>query len=358
MKNLFKLLFLSLFAITFSSCNNEDTKQLTISASGSGQITAPTSGFSAVLNPLEKQTNPALTVTWSPADYGVPTAINYKVEFAKSGTNFATPFVAGSTSNTSLSWTVGELNGAVTSAGLDPFVQGSLDIRIISTVGTTESTPQLSDIITVLITPFTTALPKIAVPGNHQGWDPPTAPLLASSGFGKTDYEGYVWLDGQFKFVAPNENGAFQWGNLDWGDASGIDGVVTGVLVAEGEGNSTADAGYYLVKANTDPAVLTYSTTAVSWGIIGAATPTGWDSDTDLVYNPITRTLSVDINLVPGDFKFRGNNQWAQFDLGTVDADGFLQFGGNLTFGGSAGNYHVVLDLSNPRAYTFSITAN
>ena len=352
MKKIFKLLFLSLFIITISSCDNEDQELLTISAEGSGEITAPESGFKQILNPEEDQTNTAFTLTWNSADYGVPTGITYNVEFAKEGTDFAEPYLAGSTSNTFISWSISEFNGIVISAGLSPFVEGGLDIRIISTVGSLGSTPQTTDMITVFITPFTTDLPTISVPGNHQGWDPPTAPLLAASAFGETNYEGYIWLDGGYKFLAPNETGGFFWGNTDWGD----DGTFTGILVEEGESDCTSDTGYFFVKANTDE--LTYSTADVSWGVIGAATPTGWDSDTDLVYDSATRTLSVDIDLTPGSFKFRGNNEWGAFDLGTVDDDGFLQGGGDLTFDGASGNYHVVLDLSNPREYTYSITAN
>ena len=77
-----------------------------------------------------------------------------------------------------------------------------------------------------------------------------------------------------------------------------------------------------------------------------------------MVYDPVSRTLSVDVDLTAGPFKFRGNDEWGAFDLGTLDDDGNLQNGGDLTFDGAAGNYHVVLDLSNPRAYTYSITAN
>ena len=360
MKKIFKLLFLSIFLITFISCDNEDQELLTISTNGSGAITAPESGSIYILNPEENQLNTILTLTWNPADYGIPTEVTYKVDFAKSGTDFAEPFLAGSTTNTNLSWNISELNGAAVTAGLAPFIEGSLDIRITSTIGSTSSSPQIMELITIKVTPYTTDLPKIAVPGNHQGWDPPTAPLLASSTFGAADYEGYVWLDGQFKFVAPNETGGFFWGNLDWGDASGVEGSYTQELIDDGEGNCGTDdaegTGYYFVKADTEN--LTYSLSLVNWGVIGAATPTGWDSDTDLIYDSATRTLSVDIDLVPGPFKFRGNDEWAQFDLGTIDADGFLQGGGDLTFDGSAGNYHVVLDLSNPREYTFSITAN
>ncbi len=352
MKNIFKFLFLLTFTVTLFSCDNEDQAQLTISPKGAGEITSPEAGTVFVLNPEENQTNTIFTITWNSADYDVPTAINYVVEFAKAGTAFAEPFVAGSTSNTYLSLNIGEFNGAVVGAGLTPFTQEELEVRITSTVGRLGSTPQVSEPITILVKAFTTDLPTIAVPGNHQGWDPATAPLLAASGFGKTDYVGYVWLDGGHKFIAPNETGGFFWGNTDWG----WDGATAGVLVETDEKDLVATAGYYFVQA--DPAKLTYKETPVSWGIIGAATPTGWDSDTDLVYNAATRTLDVDINLIPGAFKFRGNNEWGAFDLGTVDADGLLQGGGDLTFDGAAGNYHVSLDLSNPRAYTFTLMPN
>lgn len=352
MNKIYKILFLSVFVITLSSCDNEDMEQLTVSPKGSGEITAPESGFSLVLNPLETQTNTAFTLTWNPADYDIPTEITYNVEFGKAGTDFEIPILAGSTINNYLSWNLMEFNGAVSSAGLLPFVEGGLDVRVTSTVGTLGSTPQVFEKITGFVTPFTTDLPKISVPGNHQGWDPDTAPLLASSGFGLTDYEGYVWLDGDYKFTAPNEQGNFTW-DVNWGD----DGSYTGVLLENSDDNCVADpVGYYFVVADTGE--LTYNITSVNWGVIGDATPTGWDSDTDLAYDSETQTLSVDIDLIPGPLKFRGNDEWGAFDLGTVDDDGYLQGGGDLTFDGNAGNYHVVLDLSNPREYTYSITPN
>ncbi|MDV7188555.1 SusE domain-containing protein [Lutibacter sp. TH_r2] len=354
MKKILKYIFLSLFTITIVACDNEDQELLVVSTQGSGQITAPSTGTAYVLNPLEEQTNPIFTLTWDSADYGNPTEIDYSIEFAKAGTDFADPYVAGETTNNLITWNILEFNGAVVTAGLSPFIEGELEIRVVSTVGATGVETQTSEPISVFVTPFTTDLPTIAVPGNHQGWDPATAPLLASSAFGETDYEGYVWLDGEYKFIAPDQTGSFFWGNTDWGD----DGTFSGKLIDEdGEANANATvAGYYFVQANTTD--LTYATTAVSWGIIGEATPTGWDADTDLVYDSETRILSVDIDLAPGGFKFRGNNEWGAFDLGTVNDDGNLVSGGDLTFEGASGNYHVVLDLSNPREYTYSITAN
>lgn len=358
MKNILKYLLLSLFFVSITSCDNEDQTQLVIMQNGSGEITAPAMGTKYILNPEEVSTNPALTLTWNAADYDIPTEIKYTVEFAKSGTEFAEPFIAGSTTNLALSWNIQEFNGAAIGAGLDPFVEGDLDIRVISTVGSFDVQPQTSETVTIVVTPFTTALPLISVPGEHQGWDPATAPTLAASAFGETDYEGYVWLtyDAKegYKFTAPNAQGNFNW-DLNWGD----DGTFTGKLKDNSNNdneNCKVDAtAYYFLEANTDD--LTYKATAVSWGIIGAATPTGWDSDTDMMYDADSRTLYIDIDLTAGPFKFRGNDDWA-FQFGSFNADGFLTRDGDYTFDGPSGNYRVVLDLSNPREYTYSITAN
>ena len=355
MKKIFKLLFLSIFIITFTSCDNEDMELLTISAQGSGQITAPESGYSQILNPEEDFTNTAFTLVWNAADYGIPTGINYKIEFAKEGTDFAEPIVAGSTSNTVYSWNITEFNGAVTSLGLAPFVEGGVDIRVVSTVGSLDSTPQTTDMITVYVTPFTTDLPTISVPGNHQGWDPATAPLLASSGFGETNYEGYVWLDGEFKFTGPNDLGNFDW-TYNWGD----DGSFSGILLANSDTNCTAEVGYYIVKADTE--ALTYSTTPISWGVLGDATPTGWDSDTDMVYDADTKTLKVTLDLIKQDapdhgIKFRADDVWT-LNYGDTGADGSLDEGGDNIGVPESGNYTITLDLSNPRDYTYSLVKN
>ena len=361
MKNIFKVLFLSILLVTITSCDNEDSVQLTLAAQGGGVITEPAQGTTIVLNPAESQTNPALTINWTASEYGTPTEVTYTVELAQTGTSFAEPFLAAATTNRYVTWNIGELNNIAVSSGLTPFMEGELDIRITSTVGTTGSLLQVSETVSIFVTPFTTDLPKIGVPGIHQGWDPASAPALAASAFAQTDYEGYVWLDSApeegdsdgFKFVAPNELGVFNW-DVNWGD----DGTFSGKLGSAANCLVSED-GYYFVKADTDPETLTYSTTPVSWGIIGAATPTGWDSDTDLVYDPATRTLSVDIDLTSGNgWKFRGNNEWGPFEYGSFDADGYLTPGGDYTFDGPSGNYHVVLDLSNPREYTFTLTAN
>tara|TARA_R110001592_G_scaffold46660_1_gene148464 strand:- start:1431 stop:3062 length:1632 start_codon:yes stop_codon:yes gene_type:complete len=199
--------------------------------------------------------------------------------------------------------------------------------------------------------------PRIAVPGNHQGWDPPSAPQLEASSLSTTDYEGYVWLDGQHKFVGPDANGDFNWGNTDWGDASGVDGSFTQILAVDGEGNiGTPDGpGHYFIQADTG--ALTYSEIMYQWGVIGDSTPGGWDSDTDMTYDAGTSTWRITLDLVAGQIKFRANDDWG-WNYGDTGADGSLENDGDNLVIDAAGNYTVVLDLSTPRAYTYSVILN
>jgi len=346
MKNTFKFLFAFIAFAGLMSCEDEENFQI-LDPVGDFSILTPDAGTNVILDP-NLQTNPAITLTWSSANYGTPTEIQYVVELAIAGTEFASPVVGATTTGTNVTWNVLELNGAAVAAGLTPFQEGGLDIRVKATAGTTGSLEQVSNTVTVFLTTFSTDLPKIAVPGNHQGWNPPTAPKLASSAFGETDYEGFVWLDGEYKFLAPDASGAFNWGNTDYGD----DGSFSGILVEQDESNCQAGAGYYLVKANTT--ALTYSTVQTNWSIIGAATPGGWGAGTALTYNTETKLWEGTMALSAGEFKFRANDAWT-INYGG-DPAAMSQDGGNLSVD-AGGTYLVKLDFTNPRLYTYELIA-
>lgn len=359
MKNIVKSFLSIALVASLISCEDEQDL-LFLTPEGSFEILTPSSGDEVELSP-STPLNPGLTLSWEDANYGTtPTEITYEVEIDKTGDNFDTPLVLTSTTNTFVTINSAALNSAVLTIGLTPFSQGSIDIRIKSSVGSEGSVILYSNVINYLVTPFSTDLPKLYVIGNFLSnsgygadWSPAaTLPSLASSAFGETDYEGYVMMNvasPEFKLIPTNTSF-----DGDYGD----DGNFAGTLAQTGEENiQLSAAGYYRIRANTS--TLTYTVAPVSWGIIGAATPTGWDSDTDLTYNPTTKKLEIaSIYLNPGPFKFRGNNAWSNgFDLGTVNADGYLVDGGDLTFSGPAGNYKVILDLSNPRRYTYELIA-
>ena len=95
-----------------------------------------------------------------------------------------------------------------------------------------------------------------------------------------------------------------------------------------------------------------------SWGIVGDATPNGWESKEDLPMHPITNKPGQwearHVELKTGEIKFRFNNDWP-VNYGDKDRDGMLEpFGGNIPIQG--GNYDIVLDLSKPSKPTYTVT--
>ena len=87
---------------------------------------------------------------------------------------------------------------------------------------------------------------------------------------------------------------------------------------------------------------------ANTWGLIGPAQPGGWDVDTDLekVSDDPEIWCVKDIELAGDKFKFRGNDEWKDYDLGggTVALDTIIELskgGGDMSI--EAGTYTVYL---------------
>ncbi|MEL6986426.1 MAG: SusF/SusE family outer membrane protein [Bacteroidota bacterium] len=116
----------------------------------------------------------------------------------------------------------------------------------------------------------------------------------------------------------------------DWTDNWGGDDFPTGVGVPGG-GNIPVQAGEYNVSFNVITLEYSFETTSPVYdaiGIIGSATPGGWDNDTDMIQNPENPfEWSLNITLVDGDAKFRANDNWDvswggdDFPSGTATSD-------------------------------------
>lgn len=372
MKKILKIsaLFLVL-AATFSCEDDEIPTANMITPENGPVLITPQAGTSIVLSP-DLMENPALTLAWEDAAYSVQTPITYNVEFAEAGTDFASPIVIATTTQKTVTWSVEQLNGfAIDPDGLNltPFEENEFDVRVVSSVGDGNAVAMASNAITITVTPYTTDNPVLYVIGNFLNasgygadWSPAaTLPFLEASAYGKTDFEGYVYLNvtsgnPEYKYLPTNTSF-----DGDWGD----DGSFAGGLAQEGESNIVASApGYYFLKANTgvvsasNPDGLTYSALQTNWGLIGNGTPTGWDSDTDMTYDPATKKWTIEIMLTSGlKMKFRANDGW-DHNLGDTDPDGILNFGGaDIDTPATSGMYKVELDLSHPRNYTYTVTA-
>lgn len=154
MKNLNKILiaFISVLAI---SCSGDDVENRPVIVEGTTPVLlTPKSDFNMVLLQSE-ETKLATTFVWEQATYeGDATVINYTIEFAKKGTNFATPYTAATSTSTYKDFTVGELNSAMINAGFPAKVESEVDIRVKSTIGGVGSTPQFSNSFTIKLTPY------------------------------------------------------------------------------------------------------------------------------------------------------------------------------------------------------------
>lgn len=190
--------------------------------------------------------------------------------------------------------------------------------------------------------------PVIYVPGGYQGasgygadWTPAVAPRLASVS-SDDRYEGYIYFknNSEFKFTAgPN------W-NLNWGDDD-ADGTLN-----QNGANINVQAGFY--KINVDLNTMTYSLTKTDWGMIGSATPKGWDGDTEMTYDPDSKEWVANVELKAGEIKFRANGGWA-INLGDDGANGTLEYNGANIAIGEPGRYDVRLKLGTPD-YTYTIS--
>ena len=291
----------------------------------------------------EQETETFAEFKWEPASYGLSLALSNALQMDKAGNNFANPMTLSTTITNKVAITVGDINKEMLKLDLPTGQPSEVEFRIVSSITGVTYENVTSNVIKATITPYLAEVnyPTLYTPGNHQGWDPATsAPIYSVSN--PDVYEGYLYLDGEFKFTGqPN------WDGPNYGAGSS-----PGALSTDGgAGNINAAAGYYFATVNTN--ALTYTLKAMAWGVIGSATPTGWDSDTKFTYDASTMTLKIDnIKLTDGELKFRANNDWVDNLGGSLD---------NLTPGGdniqvSAGEYTLTLDLTKP-AYSAKLTA-
>lgn len=351
------LLFLSIVGLlALSSCDKGEMGPVMSTSPGAPSITSPDAGSSYVLTE-SAAADTAMTVEWTVPDYGFTAAVTYDVQMGVAGDNFASPIDLGNVNQPKYSITVGDLNNRLLANGFAPDQETLAQFRVVASVSDSLD-PMISEPISLAFTPYEVIInyPEIYVPGNYQAasgytsdWSPDVAPALTSL---KSDdkYEGYVYMangSNLFKFT-PDRN----W-DADWGD-TGADGT----LDAGGDNITLADAGYY--KINVDLNTLTYTTLNTTWGLIGSATPNGWDSDQNMTYDPDAKVWTITLDLTAGDganeIKFRANDAW-DLNYGDTGADGYLDAGGDNIIVPEAGNYTVTLDLSGPR-YTYTLTKN
>lgn len=328
MKNTIKLLIAFISILTLSCTEDVEHKAAADKTSGISLL-APTSSFNLILDGA-KLNNLATTFVWNDSENSsAGSSVNYTIEAAKSGTNFEKTVVLGTeTTNLFEDITVGNLDAAAKALGLPALVEGLMDVRVKSSAG-------ISNYYTLKVTPYQ---PNWGIIGDAtpSGWDLSTDMIYNAT----TDtYSISLGLKtGAFKFRLDNS-----W-TTNYGDTG------NNLSLEAGGDNIPVTAGNYTIVANFK--TLTYTITPIvnAWGVIGDATPTGWDSDTLMDYNPTTQKYSIIIKMKVGTFKFRLNHGWDS-NYGDDGNNLSLDSGGANIAITTAGTYYITADF-NGLSYT------
>lgn len=165
--------------------------------------------------------------------------------------------------------------------------------------------------------------------GNESGWS--TSHTLAGDGNGK--YQGYYWLDGEYKFKPNADN----WDNdLEYVSGDAMSGTLT-----DGGGPNCPNPGAGFYQINIDASSMSFNLMKVeSIGMIGGFN--NWGGDLEMTYNQAEGCWEAITDEVSGEYKFRVNHDWA-INWGGSE-DNLVQDGGNLTI--EAGTYKFQLYIS------------
>ena len=344
MKKIYLIVLTIFTAVIFNSCVEDDSVQFI--AQSPAEFGFTNSFLSEYTLVPSAANNIGERFTWSKADFDVPTNVSYELQYSVSG-DFTDAQSIGTTTNTEMVVTIGQLLTIAEEAGLDsdPNTEepnsGTLYFRVRAYVGTADSDTEVFSEPAAL----NVVLPEVVegsgveistwgvVGSGYNNWG-----AFEDAPFYTTDQANvlvtYVTLvDGEIKFRENN----------DWGNNLGDDGA-DGTLEAGGA-NITVTAGTYKIVLDLNNN--TYTIEAYSWGIVGSAY-NDWGNagpDAKFYYDYTTDTFKVGVKLVDGDFKIRLNNDWGT-NYGDTGADGTLDAGGdNIT--ATAGYYTITLDLNN-----------
>lgn len=297
-----------------------------------------------------------LSFAWEPASLEVGAEIEYAV-FAY----FNAPAGPGSraipdeavelvrTTETAFSMTQETFNELVVKAGAPEGQQSEITLYIKAySAEIPEGLESAS--VNILVTTYSVNYPeKLYVIGSHQGWNPASAPSMPMTDV-KGIYECFVNLtttdgaDAEFKFASqPNWDGTNLGKSGDITPTTDADGNIVindyALNTDPSAGNLVLPSGIYRIRVNYKTKTFT-ALKIERVGIIGSATPTGWDSDTEMTYDPAANTWSLTTNLIGGEYKFRMNNNWTY----SIGDNGQFENGGNFTFANTDGEYKIIVN--------------
>ncbi|RMG78973.1 MAG: SusF/SusE family outer membrane protein [Bacteroidetes bacterium] len=349
MRNLYIFTGILCAALFLGSCEDVALDPV-VNPTTAPTLTSPSAGSVFTLDESQSGASVA-TFEWTAADFGYSAGITYTLELDLAGNDFADAVTIGVTNRTAFSdLTVGKLNNILLAKGLPFGFENELEIRVCASVSDLVET-LCSELVPIKINPYQAEVvyPFLTIPGSYQNWDPADTTHAIYSRKSDGVYEGFIYFgidDALFKFAQ-----GLSW-DTNWGDIE-----PDGVLDAGGIGNDIPipdGAGMYFIRCDLN--TLTYTVTKTDWGVVGDATPGGWDTDTDLTWDDARQVLTLTTDLSVGEIKFRANDAW-DFNFGDDFNNGTLEPDGANIPVTEAGNYTIDLYLTVPDYY-YTMTKN
>ncbi len=347
------------------------------------------------------------TISWD-RNNGVATVSKYKIEIAKSGTNFADPQLLNNGDDINIvgndrkyDLKVKELNALINQfTGFQCGIPISIDVRVKSTLGNTAENAVVqysSNLISLNVTPYSISTPilSFATSVSNAVLGPKVG---AESIYSVPIYEGYIYLTaGNYKFYKADACGSFT-NSISYGNNAGS-------LSSTGIDIVISNTGHYLVKA--DLVANTYSIKEFrTFGVFGTATRvTAFANAVPMLDNNNNNIWTLTVELIKGKiFRFK-SNLWtgteitppiSNVNIGTVaipilvpvqfppfipstgttqisilgknavsgqveevtGTNGEISVPGAFVDNSTRQKYDIVLDLSKPRNYKYTITPN
>ncbi len=341
-----------------TACNNED--QLTLNGEPTHPEITSDIAASSVLE-LKDINNVWGKVEWTPADYGLAVAANYKIEVAlkKNETDSAETVVKVEDPHAaSEDVTVGELNAALIELGVVPEQEAEVNIFVVSEVldikGTAiDGQTLVSKVKTIKVTPFK---PLNAVPnhifkvGTESGWanDNDTAFPLYELKKGVFTGNFYLKKDEQFKILSTPGS----WDGYGFNELSG--GAPNSCKENGGNIQFTGETGMYQVTIDTNAKTLKINADDVV-ALYKVGSENDWNDSNKPgfktvfpVFNLYGAVFSAVVELKKGeDFKFVSKlGDWGDQVNGGNFATKPKGFSGddNIHFDGTSGQYRLTID--------------
>lgn len=329
-----KLFVILIVALASTGC--EDRDMVVINEDFTTEVTLQTS--TDVLEE-DKADDLALRVEWTEPDFGYAAAAEFNVLIDLASGDFTSPQIVSAGQTLAKEFTHSELNKVLINLGAEPGTATAYKVKVDIILSKQYSRASAEGDFTM--TAYSSVLDLTSPWGvvgsaTPNGWDGPDVPFYKTADAGV--FVAYATLkDGEWKIRQDNK-----W-DVNYGSDAN-DGNLQ-----PGGGNIPVTAGTYKITFNEND--LTYAIETYSWGLVGSATPNGWDGpDTPLIYDSCSDTWRAVVKMTDGEWKIRQNNDWA-VNYGDTGLDGVLEAGGdNIPV--TAGYYQVIVNFND---LTYSI---